>query len=100
MKKIFCFNNGGSGGMYQAVAIAEDGTCVAQHCCSHEGWMKHDLGMTSDWKHENYNAHYGAGNWELEWVDDPKAHAGLTEAIRLNALQAAAEAERQDHDRP
>lgn len=88
MKKIFCFNNGGSENFLSAVAIAEDGTCVAQHCCSHEGYMRHDLGLTSDWKHDNYNAHYGAGNWELEWVDSPKSHPGLTEAIRFNQLQA------------
>lgn len=96
MKKIFCFNNGGSGGMYQAVAIAEDGTCVAQHCCSHEAWMAHDLGITSDWKHENYNAHYGAGNWELVWVDEPKSHLGLTEAFRLNQLQRPAEEQQEE----
>lgn len=96
MKKIFCFNNGGAWGMFQAVAIAEDGTCVAQHCCSHEAWMAHDLGMTSDWKHENYNAHYGVGAWELVWVDDPKTHPGLTEAFRLNQLQRPAEEQQEE----
>ena len=90
MKKIYCFNNGGSAGMLMAVAIAEDGTCLAQHCCSHEAWMRHDLGIESDWKHEQYDAHYGPGNWKLEWVDDVRAHGGLTEAFRLNQLQGEA----------
>lgn len=84
MHKIYCFNNGGSSGWYQAVAIAEDGTCVAGHTCSHECYMPHDLGITSDWKHDEYDKHYGAGNWELEWVADPSTHGGLQAAFRLN----------------
>ena len=90
--KIFCFNNGGSPGWYSAVAIGDDGVCVAVHCCSREGYMSHDLGITSDWKHELYNAQYGEGNWELEWVHTEQvkdnSHAGLMEALRLNQLQA------------
>lgn len=82
--KIYCFNNGGSPGWYGAVAIADDGHCLAQHICSHEGFMQHDLGMTSTWKHDNYNARFGEGNWELEWVPDPKNHAGLKAAYALN----------------
>lgn len=84
-RKIFCFNNGGSPGWYSAVALAEDGRVLAGHICSSVGFMRHDLGMDgSTWKHENYDAHFGAGNWELEWVDDTFTHAGLKEAFRLN----------------
>ena len=90
MKKIYCFINGGSPGFYDALAIAEDGTCVAGHMCSNEGWARHDLGIGSNWKHDQYDAHYGSGNWELEWVDSPLAHAGLLEAFRLNQLQGEA----------
>lgn len=86
MKKIYCFNNGGSYGWMSAIAIAEDGNVVAVHTCSNESFMRHDLGLTSDWKHENYNEHYGEGNWELEWVGDLDNHAGLAEALRLNSL--------------
>lgn len=87
MKKIiYCFNNGGEPGLLSAVAIAEDGNCLAGHCCSHEGFMHHDLGITSDWKHKEYNEHYGEGNWELEWVSDPMNHVGAIEAFRLNQL--------------
>ena len=48
--------------------------------------MAHDLGMTSDWKHDRYNAHYGEGNWELEWVETEKIsdHDGLQLAFELN----------------
>ena len=86
-RKIYCFNNGGSYGWMSAVAIAEDGHCLAGHTCSDEGYMRHDLGMDgSTWKHEEYDKHYGAGNWELEWVDKPKTHEGIQKAFALNAL--------------
>lgn len=87
MNTIYCFNNGGSAGFQAAIGIAEDGNCLAQHLCSHEGFMKHDLGMTSDWKHENYNEHYGKGNWQLEWIEsnDIDSHEGLQKAFKLNA---------------
>ena len=87
MKKIYCFNNGGSYGWMRAVAIAEDGNVLANHTCSNESYMRHDLGIGSDWKHENYDKHYGAGNWQLEWVSDLDAHTGFQEALRLNSLQ-------------
>lgn len=83
-KKIYCFNNGGQTGLLLAIAMCEDGHCLAQHACSHEGYMRHDLGMVGTWKHENYNAHCGEGNWELEWVDNPKKHEGLMRAYELN----------------
>jgi hypothetical protein len=83
-KKIYCFNNGGSNRWYYAMAMAEDGTVVGQHICSDPYFMKHDLGLTSNWKHENYNQHYGEGNWELVWVDDPLTHEGLQAAYELN----------------
>jgi len=93
MNKIFCFNNGGNPGCMLGMAISEDGYCIAQHVSTHEGFMKHDLGMTSDWKHENYNEHYGKGNWELEWVktEEVNNHEGLQKAIKLNIELAEAE---------
>ena len=83
-KKIFCFNNGGVYGMLHAVAMCEDGHPLAEHACSHEYYMPHDLGITSDWKHDRYNKHCGEGNWELEWVQNPRTHEGLQKAIALN----------------
>lgn len=95
---IYCFNNGGSAGWLMAVAIADDGHVVAQHCCSHECYMAHDLGIVGDWKHEQYNEHFGEGNWQLEWVANPKDHEGLAKALELNqqlALLEQAETEAQ-----
>ena len=80
--EIYCFNNGGSPNFLQAIAMADDGHVLAAHLCSSEGWMSHDLGITSDWKHKEYNKHFGEGNWVLVWVnhDDER----LKSAIELN----------------
>ena len=90
-KKIYCFNNGGSSGLYNAVALAEDGACVAGHICSHEGYMQHDLGVVGTWKHELYDAHYGIGGWELEWIPSSVVphHEGLRAAILLANTKGA-----------
>lgn len=81
--KIYCFNNGGSPGWLHAVALADDGHCLAQHVCSHEDFMAHDLGIVGTRKHENYDAHFGAGNWELDWIADPH-DSRLEAALALN----------------
>jgi len=85
--KIFGFNNGGRPGFMIAVAIAEDGLVLAQHLCSHEGFMRHDLGMDGmcTWKHDTYNEHYPNG-WETEFVpsDQLETHIGLNAALDLN----------------
>ena len=83
--KIYCFNNGGPERFLNAVAIADDGHVLAQHLCSHECFMRHDLGISSNWKHENYNNHFGEDNWQLEWVSDVENHEGLKSAFELNA---------------
>ena len=81
--KIFVFINGGQPEWYPVSALAEDGHFLAGHLCSHEGYVKHDMGFTSDWKHEHYNKHYPDG-WELVYVppDRVKArdHEGLEAA--------------------
>lgn len=80
MKKIYCFVNGGKGTDWQNVqALSEDGVFLAGHISSSEGYAKHDIGMTSDWKHDIYKETYPEG-YELEWVDDPKNHDGITKA--------------------
>lgn len=91
-KKIYCFNNGGSPGWLQAVAIGEDGVVVASHVCSHECYMHHDLGIEGTWKHEAYDAHFGAGQWELVWVSTSEVvtHPGLLAALELNRVTGAA----------
>lgn len=61
---IYGFNNGGSKGWLQAVLLAEDGTCLGGHCCSHEGYMRHDLGILEGSRpdrHEEFRKHYPDG---------------------------------------
>lgn len=84
--KILAFNNGGSRGFQSCVAIGEDWRIVGNHCCSHEGFMKGDIGVVGNWHHEEYDSAYGRGNWTIEWVEtsDLKTHAGLIAAIAEN----------------
>lgn len=81
--KIFAFINGGGGDMLMAAAISEDGYGLSGHCSSSIGWAKHDMGIGSDWKHDEYTKHYPQG-WELEWVDNPRNHAGVMKAVALH----------------
>lgn len=83
---IIGFNNGGSPQWFSAVAIAEDGTFLGGHCCSHEGYMEGDLGIlegTSPDRHEkDYKKHYPDG-YRMEFVPYELVdhHAKLKAAI-------------------
>lgn len=68
MNKIFCFINGESSIGVFPLALAEDGTCLANHCSSNECWAMHDIGINSDWKHDKYKEHYPEG-YELIWLE-------------------------------
>lgn len=71
------------GGDVLGCALAENGHCLAEHLSSSVSFAKHDMGLTSDWKHEYYTAHAPDG-YELEWVDEPKADARWQAALALN----------------
>lgn len=97
LPKIYCFSavrGGGDGGAY---AMAEDGTVLGSHWCSHEMYVSGDLGVKEgsrpDRHKEDYAPHYPDG-YEMEFVcaADIDGHAGLQEAFRLNALQGEANA--------
>lgn len=64
-------------------ALAEDGIGLASHLSSNIDFSKHDMGLTSDWKHDTYAEHYPDG-YELEWVADPATHKGWQKALALN----------------
>ena len=82
--KIFCFINGSLGeAAFVVQALTEDGIYLAGHVSSNVDFAKHDIGITSDWKHEIYKEHYPDG-YELEWVNDIKNHSGLQEAYKKN----------------
>lgn len=49
-------------------SVLEDGkiNCIASHLCSSPSWVRHDMWMESDWKHDVYNEAYPDW-WELVW---------------------------------
>jgi hypothetical protein len=93
---IFGFNNGGSPGWYHACLIAEDGMGLGGHCCSHEGCMRHDLGIyegTRPDRHESFRKHYPDG-YRMTFIpmDKVKTCEPLLRAYKLNQEIAAKEA--------
>lgn len=93
---IIGFNNGGSPGWFSGVLIAEDGTGLGGHLCSHEGFMYGDLGILDGSRpdrHEGFRQHYPDG-YRMDFVShaDVLTDARLTKAFELNkALAKAAE---------
>lgn len=91
---VYGFNNGGERDMWEAVVVAEDGTWLGSHCCSHEGYMPSDLGMLegNTYRAEAFTKHYPDG-WRTEFIGakDVPTHEGLNKAFRLNKLQREAE---------
>ncbi len=71
-------------GVY-SYALAEDGKGLAGHVSSNREWAKHDIGLTSNWHHEAYDAYYPNG-YELEWVGciDDTTHEGWLTALKRN----------------
>lgn len=65
------------------IALAEDGTCLAQHLSSTVEWSIHDMGFSSEWKHDDYKAHYPDG-FVLEWISDPDTNENWKRAYELN----------------
>ena len=90
---IYGFNNGGSTGMLSAQLIAEDGIGLGSHCCSHECYMEHDLGIlegTMPGRHnDDFKKHYPNG-YKMEFIgyDKVKDHKELNKAIELNQKQS------------
>ena len=90
--KIYCFSNTPDGGDGIAYAMAEDGTVLGSHYCSHEGYVPGDLGVTKGSRpdrHKTYAEHF-PGGYEMEFVpaSDVEVHDGLKIALELNAQQA------------
>jgi len=84
---LACFEGGMRSGDVIGHALCEDGTGLASHLSSSEGFSKHDMGLTSDWKHDTYKEHCPDG-FELEWVDDPENHEGWMAALKLNKAKS------------
>lgn len=92
---IWGFNNGGSRGMLTASLIADDGKWLGDHCCSHEGYMRSDLGIlegTREDRHKDFRKHYPEG-YKMAFVgySDFKEHGGP-----INKAAALAEKNKED----
>ena len=58
-------------GYVMGYAADENGHYLASHLSSGKTWSKHDMGLTSDWKHDHYAKRYPDG-FELVWIDNPE----------------------------
>ena len=99
---IYGFNNGGSNNWYTGVLMAEDGKCLGSHICTHEGYMRHDLGILEGSRldrHDTFREHYPDG-YKMDFVPacDVKEHFGLMQAYELNQINGAKENERMEAD--
>lgn len=88
---IYGFNNGGSPGFMSAALLAQDGTGLGGHLCSHEAYMPHDLGVIEGSRpdrHEGFRSHYPDG-YRMVFIGYPEVmtHPGIDEACRLNRAQ-------------
>jgi hypothetical protein len=93
LPKIFCFIHGVNNIGCFPVALAEDGEALAGHCSSNVGFARHDIGFTSDWKHDEYSKHYPNG-YELVWLDDnDRKDAEFLQACENNSRLAPKEDE-------
>lgn len=89
--KIFVFINSGRGTDFvNGCALAESGDFVAGHCSSNEWWFEHDMGLTSDWKHKEYAAHYPDGYELVHVADDVKGHSGIADAYAKHVEKSKA----------
>lgn len=61
------------GGDVIGYALAEDGECLDTHLSSNWVYSQHDMGLTSNWKHEIYEKKYPNG-YQCEWVDEKEFH--------------------------
>lgn len=84
MKKIFCFINSVSSIGYDVVALSEGGKPLAGHISSTEWYAKHDIGMTSDWKHDKYKEEYPDG-YELIWLtrEELESNSEFQKALQI-----------------
>jgi hypothetical protein len=94
---IYGFNNGGSRDWWSGVLLAEDGTALGGHVCSHEGFMYGDLGILEGSRpdrHETFREHYPDG-YRMDFVrgEDVKTHEGLDAAYQRNQEKDKAAAE-------
>lgn len=102
---IYGFNNGGSPGFYYACLLAEDGTSLGSHICSHEGFMYGDLGILEGHRadrHEGFRKHYPEG-YRMDFVPEPDVIAKTNAAFEAAVAKVKSEPDplpAQSQDKP
>jgi len=77
-------------GSVKGFALAEDGEGLASHLSSSIDFSKHDMGLTSNWKHNVYEKLY-PGGFELVWIDKPETDERWQAALALNKARDGVE---------
>lgn len=57
------------GGDVMGYAMSDEGIGLASHLSSNSEWSKHDMGISSSWKHNVYSKYYPNG-YELVWLEE------------------------------
>lgn len=84
---IWCFNNGGSPGFFDAVALAENGDVLGGHLCSHEGFIPGDLGAHVGHRldrHENQYSKCYPDGYKMHFIPSSELenHQGINDACK------------------
>lgn len=89
MRKLYLFNNSipANEGWNSSYSMADDGTVLGNHLCSHDVFMYHDLYVRSDRK-KTVDEHFKDEPYEVEIIPshEVKTHPGLQEAFKLNQI--------------
>jgi hypothetical protein len=83
---IYGFSNGGSKYWWEGRLVSEDGIFLGGHCCSHEAYMPHDLGVLEGARvdrHVGFKEIYPNG-YRMEFVkhEAVSAHEKLQQILK------------------
>lgn len=67
MKTVHVFAVPTNSGEYFGYAVCAGHGIVASHLSSSLGWVEHDMGISSDWKHDAYDRILGKDIWEINY---------------------------------
>lgn len=84
VNEIYCYVLGRwEGGDVSVEAFSADGEVLAGHVSSNVAFAKHDIGITSERKHDKYREYYPDG-YKLVWLDDPESDSRWQAALEIN----------------
>ena len=84
--RIFVFVDGSGIFGFLGAAVSEDGAHLAGHTSSSLDWLRHDMGIDGNWKHDKYAAHYPTGYQLVDLIGSPGYVEQSPEAMAAIAL--------------